>query len=71
MICTRIVTAGIALLIALPVLRVFLMLVVFLRERDFLGAEGIVGKPFDVEALLVKVVELLGVGGQRPPTVTS
>ena len=42
-----------------------------LRERDFLGAEGIVGKPFNVEALLVKVVELLGAGGQRPPTVTS
>jgi hypothetical protein len=35
MICTRIVTAGIALLIVLPVLRVFLMLVVFVRERDF------------------------------------
>jgi len=35
MIGTRIVTAGIALLIVLPVLRVFLMLVVFVRERDF------------------------------------
>ena len=42
-----------------------------LRERDFLGAEGIVGKPFDVEALLAKVVELLGAGVRRPPTVTS
>ena len=35
MICTRIVTAGIALLIVLPVLRVFLMLIVFVCERDF------------------------------------
>ena|SRR5256885_6181712 len=42
-----------------------------LRERDFLGAEGILGKPFDVEALLVKVADLLGAGGRRPPTVTS
>jgi hypothetical protein len=31
----RIVTAGIALFIALPVLRLLLMLVVFLRQRDF------------------------------------
>ncbi len=32
--CTRIVTAGIALLIALPILRVILMLIVFVRERE-------------------------------------
>ena len=32
---TTIVTAGIALLIMLPVLRLTLMLVVFLRERDY------------------------------------
>ena len=50
-ICTRIVTAGIALLIVLPVLRVFLMLVVFVRERDFrLGAI----------AMLVLAIMLLG-----------
>jgi uncharacterized membrane protein len=35
MIYTRIITAGIALLIALPVLRVLLMLIVFVRQRDF------------------------------------
>ena len=33
---TTIVTAGIALLIMLPVLRLALMLVVFLRERDYM-----------------------------------
>ena len=51
-----------------------------LRERDGLGADGILGKPFDVEELLVKVAGLLGAekqtpflgaGGPRPPTVTS
>jgi hypothetical protein len=31
----RIATMGIALFIVLPMLRVFLMLLVFLRERDF------------------------------------
>jgi uncharacterized membrane protein len=31
----RIVTAGIALFILLPVLRVILMLIVFVRERDY------------------------------------
>jgi Protein of unknown function (DUF1634) len=46
-----IVTAGIALLIALPVLRVFLMLVVFVRERDFL---------FSAIAMLVLAIILLG-----------
>ena len=51
MICTRIVTAGIALLIALPVLRVFLMLVVFVRERDF---------TFSAIAMLVLAIILLG-----------
>lgn len=50
-ICTRIVTAGIALLIALPVLRVLLMLVVFVRERDFL---------FSAIAMLVLAIILLG-----------
>jgi hypothetical protein len=73
MICTRIITAGIALLIALPVLRVFLMLVAFLRERDFL---------FSAIAMLVLVIILLGsvLGAiqasvlwisRSPPTVTS
>jgi hypothetical protein len=51
MICTRIVTAGIALLIVLPVLRVFLMLVVFVRERDF---------RFSAIAMLVLAIMLLG-----------
>jgi hypothetical protein len=51
MICTRIVTAGIALLISLPVLRVLLMLVVFVRERDFL---------FSAIAMLVLAIILLG-----------
>ena len=51
MICSRIVTAGIALLIALPVLRVLLMLVVFVRERDFL---------FSAIAMLVLAIILLG-----------
>ena len=51
MIGTRIVTAGIALIIALPVLRVFLMLVVFVRERDFL---------FSAIAMLVLAIILLG-----------
>jgi len=51
MIGTRIVTAGIALLIVLPVLRVFLMLVVFVRERDF---------RFSAIAMLVLAIMLLG-----------
>jgi hypothetical protein len=50
-ICTRIVTAGIALLIALPVLRVFLMLIVFVCERDF---------RFSAIAMLVLAIMLLG-----------
>lgn len=51
MICTRIVTAGIALLIVLPVLRVLLMLVVFVRDRDF---------RFSAIAMLVLAIMLLG-----------
>jgi len=51
MIGTRIVTAGIALLIVLPVLRVFLMLVVFVRERDF---------RFSAIVMLVLAIMLLG-----------
>ncbi len=42
-----------------------------LREPDGLGVDAILGKPFDIEALLAKVKELLAVGGQSPPTVTS
>jgi Protein of unknown function (DUF1634) len=48
---TRIVTAGIALMIALPVLRVVLMLIVFIRERDF---------RFSAIAILVLAIILLG-----------
>ena len=51
MIGRRIVTAGIALLIALPVLRVLLMVVVFARQRDFL---------FSAIAMLVLAIILLG-----------
>jgi DNA-binding response OmpR family regulator len=35
-----------------------------LRERDSLGADGVVSKPFDVEALLEKVAQLLRAGEQ-------
>src|SRR2546428_2873117 len=38
-----------------------------LREPDGLGADGILGKPFDVEALLARVKELLAVRGAEPP----
>jgi uncharacterized membrane protein len=51
MIGTRIITAGILLLIVLPVLRVFLMLIVFVRERDF---------RFGAIAMLVLAIILLG-----------
>ena len=52
MIYTRIIiTAGIALLIALPVLRVALMVIVFFRVRDF---------RFSAIALLVLTIILLG-----------
>jgi hypothetical protein len=44
-------TAGIALLIALPVLRVLLMLILFIRERDL---------RFSVIAMLVLAIILLG-----------
>jgi hypothetical protein len=48
---TEITTAGIALLIALPVLRVLLMLIVFIRKRDL---------RFSAIAMLVLAVILLG-----------
>ena len=51
MICTGITTAGIGLLIALPVLRVVLMLIVFVRERDL---------RFSAIAMLVLAIILLG-----------
>ena len=48
---TRIVTAGIALFILLPVLRVLLMLAVFVRERDY---------RFGAIAMLVLAIIFLG-----------
>jgi uncharacterized membrane protein len=48
----RIVTAGIALFILLPVLRVLLMLIVFVREGDY---------RFGAIAALVLVIIVLGV----------
>jgi uncharacterized membrane protein len=51
MMSTRIITAGIALLILLPVLRVLLMLIVFVRERDF---------RFSAIAMLVLAIIILG-----------
>jgi Protein of unknown function (DUF1634) len=51
MIGTWIITAGILLLIVLPVLRVLLMLIVFVRERDF---------RFGAIAMLVLAITLLG-----------
>jgi hypothetical protein len=48
----RIATIGIALLILLPSLRVLLMLVVFVRERDY---------PFGIIAALVLAIIFLGV----------
>jgi uncharacterized membrane protein len=51
MIGAWIINAGIALLIALPVLRVLLMLIVFVRERDF---------RFGSIAMLVLAIILLG-----------
>lgn len=47
----KITTAGIGLLIALPVLRVLLMLIVFVRERDL---------RFSAIAMLVLVIIFLG-----------
>jgi Protein of unknown function (DUF1634) len=57
---TWIITAGIALLIVLPVLRVLLMLIVFVRERDF---------RFGAIAMLVLAIMLLGsvLGLALPP----
>jgi Protein of unknown function (DUF1634) len=51
MVCTGIATAGIGLLIALPVLRVILMMIVFIRERDL---------RFGAIAMLVLTIILLG-----------
>ena len=51
MMCTRIVTAGIALIIILPLLRVLLMLIVFVRERDY---------RFSAIATLVLAIILVG-----------
>jgi uncharacterized protein DUF1634 len=48
---TWIITVGILLLIVLPVLRVLLMLIVFVRERDF---------RFGAIAMLVLAIILLG-----------
>ena len=50
-ICAKITTAGIALLIALPLLRVLLMLIGFIRERDV---------RFSAIAMLVLAIILLG-----------
>jgi hypothetical protein len=44
---SRIITAGIALLILLPGLRILLMLIVFVRERD---------RPFSIIATLVLAI---------------
>ena len=55
----RLVTIGIALFILLPVLRVVLMLIVFLRERDY---------RFSAIAALVLTILLVGfVVGTRVP----
>jgi hypothetical protein len=51
MMSTWVITAGILLLIVLPVLRVLLMLIVFVRERDF---------RFGAIAMLVLAIILLG-----------
>jgi hypothetical protein len=51
MMYTRIITVGIALLIALPVLRVVLMVIVFVRARDF---------RFSAIAMLVLAIIVLG-----------
>jgi uncharacterized membrane protein len=50
-VCTRVTTAGIALLIVLPMLRVLLMLIVFVCERDF---------RFSAIAMLVLAIMVLG-----------
>ena len=62
----RVATVGIALLILLPVVRVIVMLIVYLRQRDYL---------FSVIALLVLTVILLGfavgLAGRHSDTPTS
>jgi hypothetical protein len=62
----RIATIGIALLILLPVVRVIVMLIVYLRQRDYL---------FSVIALLVLTIILLGfavgLAGRHSDTPTS
>jgi hypothetical protein len=50
-ICARVTTAGIALLIVLPVLRVLLMFIVFVCARDF---------RFSAIAMLVLAIIVLG-----------
>ncbi len=42
-----------------------------LAEPDALGADGIVVKPFDVEALLAEIEKRLSAAGHRQPPVTS
>jgi Protein of unknown function (DUF1634) len=62
----RVATVGIALLILLPVVRVIVMLIVYLRQRDYL---------FSVIALLVLTIILLGfavgLSGRHSDTPTS
>jgi len=62
----RVATVGIALLILLPVVRVIVMLIVYLRQRDYL---------FSVIALLVLTIILLGfavgLAGRHSDTPTS
>jgi uncharacterized protein DUF1634 len=59
---TWIITAGILLLIVLPVLRVLLMLIVFVRERDF---------RFGATAMLVLAIILLGSVLRMAPSATG
>jgi hypothetical protein len=62
----RVATVGIALFILLPVVRVIVMLIVYLRQRDYL---------FSVIALLVLTIILLGfavgLAGRHSETPTS
>jgi uncharacterized membrane protein len=51
MICTEITSAGIGILIALPILRVVLMLIAFIRARDL---------RFSAIAMLVLAIIILG-----------
>jgi hypothetical protein len=61
-ICTRITTVGIALLIVLPMLRVVLMLMVFVCERDF---------RFSAIAMLVLAIIVLASVLGAPKHITS